>query len=178
MRLKKTVRYAEIVSAIAVVASLVFVGFEVQQSNDIERQLATRSLVRDWSDAAAAYADPDLACLSMRMMNDRANLTLQEATQIEAVYWRIYKVNEELHYQFENGMIDESVWGGFRQNIAIEASYEGYRVWWLGYRRTFSPRFQEFMEEMLASTQIDPEPYFLDMECDTPVGEKYWRAYD
>jgi len=34
------------------------------------------------------------------------------------------------------------------------------------------------MEEMLASTQIDPEPYFLDMECDTPVGENYWRAYD
>lgn len=111
-------------SAIAVVASLVFVGFEVQQSNEIERQLATRSLVRDWSDAAAAYTDPDLACLSMRMMSDRESLSLQEATQIESVYWRIYKVNEELHYQFENGMIDESVWGGFRQNIAIEASYD------------------------------------------------------
>jgi len=61
LKLKNTVRYAEIVSAIAVVASLLFVGFEVQQSNDIEKQLATRSLVRDWSDAAAAYSDPELA---------------------------------------------------------------------------------------------------------------------
>jgi len=174
LKLKDTVRYAEIVSAIAVVASLVFVGIEVQQSNEIEKQFATRSLVNDWSNAISAYSDPELACLSMRMMNDRSNLTLRETTQIEAVYWRIYKVYEELHYQYEDGMIDEPVWGGFRKNIEIEASYEGYRVWWLGYRRTFSPRFQQFMDEMLSTTPIDPEPYFQNLECDSPIGEDYW----
>ena len=53
-------KIGELVAAIAVVISLLFVGFEVQQNNKIQKQIATRSLVRDWSDAYIAYQDPGL----------------------------------------------------------------------------------------------------------------------
>ena len=170
-------KIGELIAAIAVVVSLLFVGVEVQQNNQIQKQQATRSLVRDWSDAITAYTDPELACLFVRLGNDRANLTAQEATQIEAVLWRLYKVHEELHYQHEQGMIDESVWSGFRQLQIVQASYESYRVWWLGYQKTFSPRFRKHMDKIMAATPVNPEPYFLNMECDTPVGKDYWREY-
>jgi len=170
-------KIGELIAAIAVVISLLFVGVEVQQNNNIQKQQATRSLARDWSDATAAYQDPEIACLFVRLGNDRANLTAQEATQIEAVLWRIYKVHEEMHYQYLEGMIDESVWSGFRRLTVIEASYESYRVWWLGYQRTFSPRFREHMDAILAESPVNADPYFLNMECDTPVGEDYWREY-
>ncbi len=171
-------KIGELIAAIAVVISLLFVGVEVQRNNQIQEQLATRSLVRDWSNAIAAYTDPEIACLFVRLGNDRANLTAQEATQIEAALWRIYKVYEEIHYQYEDGMIDESIWDGFRNNIVVEASYEGYRAWWLGYQKTFSPRFRKYMDETMRATPVNPEPYFLNMECDTPVGTDYWREYE
>jgi hypothetical protein len=95
--------------------------------------------VRDWSDAYAAYIDPEIACLFIRLHNDRENLTAQEATQVESVLVRLYKVLEELHYQHEQGVIDDSVWSGFKQLIIVEAGYRGYRIWWLGYKKTFSP---------------------------------------
>ena len=136
-----------------------------------------RAAWRDWSHASAAFQDPDLACLFVRPGNDRANLTTREATQIETVLWRIYKVHEELHYLHEQDMIDESVWQGFRQLLVIEAGYESYRTWWYGYHRTFSPRFREFMEEIMSTTSVNSEAYFLNMDCDTPVGEDYWRPY-
>ena len=123
-------KIGELIAAIAVVISLMFVGLEVQQNNIIQNQMATRSLARDWTNAITAYQDPDLACLWVRLMTDDENLTLQEATQIEAVYWRIYKVHEEMHYQYQQGMIDESVWGGFRYTMTAEASYQGFRDWW------------------------------------------------
>ncbi len=87
-------KIGELIAAIAVVISLLFVGVEVQRNNQIQEQLATRSLVRDWSNAIAAYTDPEIACLFVRLGNDCANLTAQEATQIEAALWRIYKVYE------------------------------------------------------------------------------------
>ena len=59
----------------------------------------------------------------------------------------------------------------------IQASYESYRVWWLGYQNTFSPRFRKHMDDIMAATPVNPEPYFLNMECDTPVGKDYWREY-
>jgi hypothetical protein len=170
-------KIGELVAAIAVVISLLFVGFEVQQNNRIQKQVATRSLVRDWSDAYIAYQDPGLACLWVRLMTDNESLTLQESTQIEAVYLRIYKAHEEMHYQYQEGVIDESVWGGFAYTIAAEAAYQGFRDMWQGYRNTFSARFQKYMEELIAATPVDPDAYFMEKTCDTPVGKDYWRPY-
>ena len=176
--LDRTHKVGELVAAAAVVLSLLFVGIEVQQNNNIQKQLATRSLVRDWSDAVAAYADPELACLFVRFGNDRENLTAPEATRIETVLWRIYKIIEEIHYQYEEGMIDESVWNGFRQNLIVEASFENFRTWWAGYERVFSPRFRKLMnDDILATTAIDPEPYFHNRDCDSPVGPNYWTDF-
>ena len=171
-------KIGELVAAIAVVISLLFVGIEVKQNNNIQRQQATRSLSRDWSDATASFQDPELACLFVRLGNERETLTAQEATQIEAVIWRIYKVYEELQYQYEQGMIDESVWSGFKRLMVTEMTYESYRAWWHGYQKTFSPRFREYMDTIVAETPINTEPYFLNMECDTPVGDDYWREYN
>ena len=171
-------KIGELIAAVAVIISLIFVGIEIQQNNSIQRQQATRNLSRDWSDAISSYQDPNLACLFIRLGNDRANITAQEATQIEAALWRIYKVYEQLHYQYEQGMVDESVWNGFRRLMLTEASFEPFRVWWGGYQATFSPRFRNFLSTMMAETPIDSEAYFSNMECDTPVGEDYWREYD
>lgn len=172
--LERTHKIGELIASIAVVVSLIYVGVEVQQNNQIQKQIATRSLVRDFSDAYGAFVDPEIACLFLRLGNDREQLTAQEATQIETVLIQIYKVLEELHYQHEQGMIDDSVWSGFQQQITFEAGYEGYRVWWLGYQKTFSPRFREFMDHVLSSTPINSDPYFINMKCDTPVGSDYW----
>ncbi len=175
--LDKTHKVGELVAAAAVVASLIFVGIEVQQNNKIQKQQATRSLARDWNDAMAAYLDPDLACLFVRLMNENENLTLREATQIEVLFWRLYKVHEEMHYQYQEGMIDESVWGGFTYTISREASFQGFRDWWAGYRKTFSARFRNYMDELIAATPVDPEAYFLGKTCDAPVGNEYWREF-
>ena len=171
-------KIGELVATIAVVISLVFVGIQVSQNNSIQRQQATRNLSRDWSDAVASYQDPELACLYIRLGNDRASLTAQEAGQIEAVIWRIYKVYEQLQYQHEQGMIDDSVWSGFRRLIETEASFEPFRVWWGGYQKTFSPRFRGFLDAIMNETPVDSEAYFSSMKCDTPVGKDYWREYD
>ena len=170
-------KIGELIATVAVVISLVFVGIEVNQNTSIQKQQATRSLSRDWSDATASYQDPELACLYIRLGNDRANLTAQEASQIEAVIWRIYKVYEQLQYQYEQGMIDESVWNGFKQLMVTEASYETFRVWWGGYQKTFSPRFRNNLDAIMIETPVNPEAYFLNMKCDTPVGDDYWKAY-
>ena len=51
-------KVGELTAAVAVVISLVFVGIQVRQNTEIQKQLATRSLARDWNTAAAAYQDP------------------------------------------------------------------------------------------------------------------------
>jgi hypothetical protein len=174
--LDKVHKTLEIAAAIAVVMSLVFVGFEIKQNNEIQRQLATQSLVRDWSNAVKAYQDPELACLWLRLMTDRESLTGREANQIETVLWRIYKVYEEFHYQQGQGMVDELVWSGFRHTNTVAVSSQGFRAWWQVYRPTFGSRFQNYLDELIATTPLNPKPYFSGITCDSAVGGQYWET--
>jgi hypothetical protein len=168
-------KIGELAAAIAVVLSLLFVGYEVQQNSIAQKQLATRSLVRDWSDAVATLEDPNLACLSHRLSTDAANLTIREANQIGTAFWRIYKAHEELHYQYEQGMIDELVWNGFKRTAADTMSTRGMRDWWRSYRSLYSERFADYVDDLIAETKMVVEAPFLRMSCDDVVGKEYWN---
>ena len=168
-------KFGELAAAIAVVLSLLFVGYEVQQNGVAQKQLATRSLVRDWSDAVATLEDPDLACLSHRLSADAASLTIREANQIGTAFWRIYKAHEELHYQYQQGMIDELVWNGFRRTAAETLSTQGMRDWWQSYRSLYSERFSDYIDELITETPLVTDALWLKMRCDDAVGEEYWN---
>ena len=174
MDLDRIHKLGELAAAIAVVLSLLFVGYEVQQNNLAQKQLATRSLVKDWSDAVATLEDPEMACLSHRLATDPANLTVREAGQIETAFWRIYKAHEELQVQFEQGMIDESVWGGFRRTARDTMSTQGMRGWWRSYRGLYSEQFRQYIDELIAETPLQKNTPRLNLSCDDTVGREYW----
>ena len=75
-------------------------------------------------------------------------------------------------------MIDESVWRGFKQLIVTEQSFGSYRVWWGGYQKTFSRRFRNFIDGIMDETSENANAYFVNLECDKPVGDDYWREYE
>ena len=175
MDLDRIHKLGELAAAIAVVLSLLFVGYEVQQNSLAQKQLATRSLVKDWSDAVAALEDREMACLSHRLATDPANLTVREAGQIETAFWRIYKAHEELHSQYEQGMIDESVWTGFRRTAMDTMSTRGMRDWWRSYRELYSERFQQYIDRLIRETPLQTNARRLSMACDDVVGSEYWQ---
>ena len=168
-------KIGELAAAIAVVLTLLFVGYEVQQNSLAQKQLATRSLVKDWSDAVATLEDPEMACLSHRLATDPTNLTVREAGQIETAFWRIYKAHEELQAQYEQGMIDESVWNGFRRTARDTLSTSGMRLWWRSYRDLYSERFRGYIDQLIRETPLQTNVPRLNMACGDVVGREYWE---
>ena len=61
--LDKIHKVGELLAAIAVVLSLLFVGYEIQQNNETQKRLTTRSLARDWGYSVESLQDPDMAWL-------------------------------------------------------------------------------------------------------------------
>ena len=81
--LDKIHKVGELTAAIAVVVSLLFVGYEIQENNQTQKRLTTRSLARDWSYAVSSLQESELACLWLRMWNGSADLSAREKIQIE-----------------------------------------------------------------------------------------------
>jgi hypothetical protein len=167
-KLNKIHKVGELIAAAAVVVSLLFVGYEVQQNNETQKRLTTRSLARDWSFAVESLQEPELACLYLRMWTGSSDLTPRESLQVNMLLWRVYKVHEEFHYQYLDGEMDESVWTGFRNTTLLAASNQAFRDWWSNYRDTFGDRFRQHMDDMIATTPVRPRAT-MNASCDGPV---------
>ena len=166
-KLGKIHKVGELVAAAAVVTSLLFVGYEIQQNNETQKRLTTRSLARDWSNANESLQDSELACIWLRMWHGSGDLTATESMQIEMLFWRVFKVHEEIHYQYLEGEMDESVWIGFRNTTASSAANQGFRDWWSDYRMTFGNRFRQHMDDLIADTPVRSNPDMVGVSCDS-----------
>ena len=167
--LKKIHRVGELLAAVAVVVSLIFVGYKIQQYNETQKRLTTRSLARDWSNTVESLQDGELACLYLRMWTGSTDLTAREELQVEMLFWRVYRVHEEIHYQFVEGEMDESVWTGFRNTTSGAVARQAFRDWWSGYRSTFGDRFRNHIDDMIATTPLRPRQVIMNKSCDDPV---------
>lgn len=151
--------------------SLLFVGYEIQQNNKTQKRLTTRSLARDWSNAVESLQGSELACLWLRMWNESGDLTAREEMQIQMLMWRVYKVHEEIHFQYLEGERDESVWIGFRNTTSGAAKNKAFREWWSGFRLTFGDRFQRHMDDMIAAAPLNEIPPGSSVDCNAVEGD-------
>lgn len=174
--LDKIHKVGELVAATAVVLSLLFVGYEIQQNNLAQKRLTTRSLARDWSNANESLQESELACIWFRFWNGSDDLTQTERVQIGILFWRVFKVHEEIHYQYLEGEMDESVWIGFRNTTYGSAANQGFRNWWSNYRLDFGYRFRQHMDDMIASTPLRANPDLVGVGCDDPLVDSQKEA--
>jgi hypothetical protein len=161
-------KVGELAAAIAVVATLLFVAYEIQQNSAAQKRMTTRSLAQDWYTTVAALQDPEIACIYHRMWYGKNDLTVREARQIDTFLWRVYKVHEEFHYQFVEGEMDESVWSGFRNMQIGAAANERFRDWWSSYRMSFGDRFRDHMDTTISQTPLQELTNATASDCEDP----------
>ena len=156
MRLEKWALIAEIISAITIVISLIFVGLQVRQGAD-ETALNTRAIETSaYQDLTAQHSElnslviqyPHVADLYQRIIVDRGEPeTALEYQQIRAYLLMAYRQGEMAFRQFETGLIDEA---GLTIMLAPVRSYietpVGGEIW----RRhsALEPSYREYVEAL------------------------------
>ncbi len=158
MKLEKWALIAEILSAVAVVASLVFVGLQVRQGAE-ETALNTRAI------QTSAYQDligqisvlntlsienPEFAELRARVIVEgEAPKTVQEVEQMRAFFVLAFRHGDSAFRQYENGLIDEpsllSVLGPIRVYLPTEVGRET----WEGFN-ALNPQYRSYVNEMMS----------------------------
>ncbi len=171
MKLKKYALIAEIVGGLAIVLSMFFVGYELQQSNKTSIQTATQAVVSDYAAALRTLSeDGQLACIYSRGMQDFNALSGSERGRYSAWMLSLLIVVQEMHLSFRLGGMDASTWNGFKSIIEEIIQLPGTRQWLETRRHWFGDDFREFLDEMAAkSSTIDPIIYD-DPACSPAIG--------
>ena len=142
--MKKTLQeyalIAEIISAFAIVLSLVFVGIEVRRNTETSKASTYQSMIDLSHDRLQAVAESrDLAELSQSNWDD-----LDSVDQVRLSFWQRdwWRTNENAFIQYTRGVVGENEWIGYRSLMCggdLDSSWEDHL-------KQLSPDFVLFIE--------------------------------
>lgn len=151
--LERILLFGELIAAIAVVISVIFVAIEIRQNSRAQVQATTQAAVSDFLSSLELMAsDREFACMYTRAARDFESLDAAERLRFSAYYMSTYYQLQEMHRLAEEGAIDADTWSGFHGLLQETTRYPGVRQWFAIRRTWFSERFQAYVDDLMRQT--------------------------
>jgi hypothetical protein len=150
MTLSDAANIGQLVGALAVVGSLIFVGLQVRQ-NTRSNQASTLQLNADyWLSYLATVADPGFS--KVYAMGASGKLDQQQFGQFFLLCRATFMGCENQHYQYRLGLLDKDAYAGYQTTIREQiAAFPGIRAMWQLVRHSYSTTFAAFMDEQISA---------------------------
>lgn len=146
MTLDQLYMLSEIIAAIAVVVSLIYVGVQVRENTRATRATAAQSFV----DTMNGYVGLINSSSSLADVLDKGSAGLSdmrsdEIIQFSAFHDQSFIAFESYFYQWRDGILDERLWDTYRHALVDLLHMEGGKEWWENRSHWFS---QDFVREV------------------------------
>jgi hypothetical protein len=153
MELQDVYFVSEIVAAIAVVASLIFVGFQLRQNTTAVRYDAGQRNASSFQSMTMTVAANDDLLNAWRSGNNSEKDWSLEQSRLVFMLNAFLKVNEENYLQWLDGNLSDELWEAHRASMisgfVSQPAYEQY--WSGGMNINFTKRFQAFVDDHFTS---------------------------
>jgi hypothetical protein len=159
---------AEAIGHVAIVASLIFVGLQLMQSQDI----AIASQYQDRAAAAVEYNGSQMhnaraiaekgANIIAFAATSEASATLNDFVKDrspESVGMWFYEnrvfftMLDNFHYQYSAGFMEEESWDAFRRELRKQLAKESIVAYYENYRLSMRASFEELCDELLGEIE-------------------------
>lgn len=160
MKLKEWALLAEISGAVAVVVSLIFVGYQVRQSNEQSALNTTALQVTAYQHLVGGISEfniqtlenPELRAARIKIASgvEIEDLSDDERQVINAFLYLVYRNGDLAFLQYQRGIIDEE---RLRSGIGILDNWLEYptvRRHWDRAKRTFVADYTEYVDRLAA----------------------------
>ena len=140
------------VSAVAVIASLIFVGLQIRQHSAAVRSSTRSDIARSQLEINLLLAqNPDILTAIMGVLrggeiNDRERLVAFAALS------GFFRVFENQFCAYQEGNFSESVWRGYRANIAFNAQAPYFDEYWSDRRGLFCEELVAFVDDLASQS--------------------------
>ena len=132
----------------AVVASLLYVGYEIRLNTRVARAQAHQDLVS----IIMSIGDPvvneidDVAGLRARADSGLSRLSASDRQRFMTYSNRLMNLFELAYDQRQDGLLGDDVWAGFRSSLERQFRRPGFAEYWREDKPVFGPRFAAFVD--------------------------------
>jgi hypothetical protein len=145
--LQDLAQVAEIVAAVAVVVSLVYVGREVQSNTAAIRGAAMQEIATADADALITIAaDSALSEIIRRGSEDADQLSVPDAFRFSLYVRNFWLSFQNIYQQSALDLVDASVWESYRLIICSVGARPGFVQLWPEEREVLDPEFVAVVE--------------------------------
>lgn len=163
MKLKKWALIAEIVGAVAIILSLLFVGIELNDSTRATRSATANqaiSTVTGWY--ATIGNNAQASAVFWNAMADPDSQTPEEWLQFVLNLHGLLLSFQNSYYLAEEGTLDPEVHESITEVLVGVKDQPGFHRFWQQRRSIFFQGFQDYVDEVLASDRVNSEGLYKD----------------
>ena len=158
MELQSLANIGEVIGAVVVVLSLVYLAIQVRQSTQAQRtENYARALERLAAMQSTLSQDGELSHILSKGVADSSKLTPQERVRFT---WSLYEAFGAFEFMFHASKTDaivEEVWSRWSVSVAWWLSFPGVQAWWKARPLPFTDSFTLFVESLLENNPTDAD---------------------
>ena len=149
LNLQTAVSIAEIISALAIVVSLIYAANEFKRSQtitsrDVENIAYTRMMELD----RLVIENPEFVKIMSKVQEDSTILTNEETIRFLAFEHIYYDSWETLWYYYQEGVMDEDAWKSWNEWFIADSKLRPI-IGWEGNRKHFAGEFLRYVDNIL-----------------------------
>lgn len=153
MTLADLANIGQIVGALAVVASLIFVGLQVHQNTKATRATALQMNADYWLTYFTLLANRQFGDVYAKGALGREELESAEFNQFFFLCRATFMGCENQHHQYLSGLLSKDAYRGYEATIREQiAAFPGVRAMWQLVRHTYGRDFATFLDAQIASS--------------------------
>ncbi len=147
IKLAEIAQIAEVIAAVAVVVSLIYIGKEVQSNTSAIRGAAMQAIATTDANALMTIAaDAELSEIIRVGQQDPSQLNPADAFRFNLYMRQFWLSFQNIYQQSELGLIDSSVWQSYVSVICGMWSQPGTRETWSNHVNVLEPSFVAVVE--------------------------------
>lgn len=149
MSLEQASFVAQIVSAVAIIASLIFVGVQLRQATRAVRNSASQAHSSIYTQIVSPLIEAgDFAAIWHRTITNPASASDVEWVRFVAYCSSLFRFYEASRVQWLHGQLDKEHWQTIEEQVRTLATQPGVQAWWKLRGHWHSAAFQAWFGAM------------------------------
>ncbi len=163
--LSESAQIAEIISAFAIVLSLFFVGFQLRDNAKATRSATANSSIASLSAWYAGIGLSEQASVNYYTgITDPDALSQEEWIQFVMGLHAAFLNFQNSYYLAAEGTLDHEIRNSLTAAMAAVKAQPGFLRYWQQRKSIFFPEFQEYVDGIIASDQINSQGVYIKKE--------------
>jgi hypothetical protein len=160
-KLSEVAHIAEIVGAVAIVLSLIFVGIQLQKNTSATRSAsaiaATNSMSQWYSNLGSNEQNSNLF---RNFMADPSSISEEQRFQVIMNFHAAMLIIQNNFYLANEGTLDAEMEVSISESIVVLKDYPGWKLYWKTRRALFLSGFQDYVDTLIkADRKVSSEIY-------------------